>query len=64
MISEVIPVYASLVNLAFRDFVPMLLLPPFSNKVSAALKWSFPYLLAKNRVFRGLLYYVKIDLET
>ena len=42
MMSEVIPVKASLVNLAFCDFVPMPLFPPFRSKVSAALKWSFP----------------------
>ena len=42
MMSEVIAVKASLVNLAFCDFVPMPLFPPFRSKVSAALKWSFP----------------------
>ena len=40
--SEVIPVKASLVNLAFCDFVRIPLFPPFKSKVSAALKWSFP----------------------
>ena len=40
--SEVIPVKASLVNLAFCDFVRILLFSPFGSKVSAALKWSFP----------------------
>ena len=40
--SEVIPVKASLVNLAFCDFVRIPLFPPFRSKVSAALKWSFP----------------------
>ena len=35
-------VKASLVNLAFCDFVRIQLFPPFRSKVSAALKWSFP----------------------
>ena len=40
--SEVIPVKASLVNLAFCDFVRIPLFPPFRSKFSVALKWSFP----------------------